>query len=561
VPLRIERSRMPADYDVLVGELAQARGDFEAARAAYERAAQKDPDSGFLHDRLARLAWQLDDVEGALREAELAFALDPESRRSRLFLGRLYRLRRDFEGLDRVLRDEAGAPLDADSAHALYQVAMERGDLEEAEALAKRLAELEPDQLRGILALASVHEQRRDWDAAIAVVRKGLESFPDHFLLFMRLAQIERARSDRAGEIAIYPQRLESHPNHYGILDRLGQAQLEAEDVDGAIETYQRIVEAYPDELNALRRLAQLEFSEGRYADAARRLEAVLARDPDQPQVAFALGQILNATGDTPGAIAAYERIGPDDPGHADARLQIVGLLEAEGRLEEALAETERLRALRPHRQLDFHAAALRVQLGDFDGGVALLESLLDGSDADAEVFFQLGAHYGTAGRHDEAIRWMQRVLEIAPDDANALNYIGYSWADRGERLAEAESMIRRALEVSPDDGFITDSLGWVFYRQAEQAMSASRRDEAMGLLEQAREALVRAAELTGGDPVVAEHLGDVMRLSGDESAALDYYEEAVELGVRESEQPDLLDKLEALRRKLGRTPPAGEES
>ncbi|HPG28749.1 MAG TPA: tetratricopeptide repeat protein, partial [Myxococcota bacterium] len=190
VPLRIERSRMPADYDVLVGELAQARGDFEAARAAYERAAQKDPDSGFLHDRLARLAWQLDDVEGALREAELAFALDPESRRSRLFLGRLYRLRRDFEGLDRVLRDEAGAPLDADSAHALYQVAMERGDLEEAEALAKRLAELEPDQLRGILALASVHEQRRDWDAAIAVVRKGLESFPDHFLLFMRLAQI-----------------------------------------------------------------------------------------------------------------------------------------------------------------------------------------------------------------------------------------------------------------------------------------------------------------------------------------------------------------------------------
>ena len=76
----------------------------------------------------------------------------------------------------------------------------------------------------------------------------------------------------------------------------------------------------------------------------------------------------------------------------------------------------------------------------------------------------------------------------------------------------------------------------------------------ARGLLDQAEEHLIQAAELTGGDPVVSEHLGDVMLLRGDKQSALDYYEEAVELEVRESEQPNLLDKLDQLRNDLGGT-------
>jgi len=67
IPLRIVRSEAPADYDVLVAEVAQIDGDLELAREAYERAAEKDPGSALIHDRLSRLAWQLDDVEGAGR--------------------------------------------------------------------------------------------------------------------------------------------------------------------------------------------------------------------------------------------------------------------------------------------------------------------------------------------------------------------------------------------------------------------------------------------------------------------------------------------------------------
>lgn len=550
--LREIRSERAADYDVLVAELAKADRDLERAREAYLRAAAKDPNSAFIADRLARLHWQLDDVDRAVEEAERAFALAPDNVEVRLFLGRLYSLGQDYEGLDRVLRDGEGRPLDADSAAQLYQVSLERGDLDEAENLARQLAEMEPDQLRGVLGLATVYEQRADYDAATAVVRRALENFPDNFHLYMRLVQIERQRGDREGEIAVYEEVLRSHAHHYGVLQRLGQAQLESNDIEGAIATYSLIVEHYPEDVRTLRRLAQIEFSAGRYEAAAERLEVVLQKSPDQPELAFALGQIKRALGDDAGALAVLGAIAPTATSYVDARLQIAAIHEVAGRKAEALAEVDRLRTIRPNRQLDYHAAGLRIETGDFDGGIAVLEGLLDGSDEDRDVLYQLGVQYGVAGDVERSIEYMQQVLEIDPDNANALNYIGYSWAEEGKNLEEAERLILRALELSPDDGYITDSLGWVYYRMAEERLAAKDEGEALRLLDRAESTLMQAAERTGGDSVVSEHLGDVLLLRGDKRGALGYYEEAVNLEVREDEQPNLYDKLERLRRDLG---------
>ena len=558
IPLQVERSNAPPDYDVLVAEFAQIEGDLELARNAFERAAEKDPRSGILHERLSRLAWQLDDVDGAVREGELALALAPESRRVRLFLGRLYRLRRDFDGLNRVLRDQNGVPLNPDSAYALFQVAFERGQLDQAEDLARELVETEPEQLRGILALATVFEKRADYDAAEGIVRDGLDTFPDHFLLFMRLAEVERTRGNRAGEISVYREVLESHSGHYGILQRLGQAQIDGNNIDGAIETFSEVVERYPDDQISVRRLASLEFSAGRFESAATRLEQALDQGGDKPELAFALGQIRRGTGDDAGAITSFSMIELTDPNYFEARIQIAAILESEGRFDEARVEIDQLRGIRADRQLDFHSAGLQISGGDFEGGIAMLEGLLDGSDADNEVYYQLGVQHGMKGRTDDALALMRRVIEADPQNANALNYIGYSWAERGENLAEAEELIRRALEISPGDGFITDSLGWVYYKMAESLFAASRKEEALQLLDRAQQSLIQAAELTGGDSVVSEHLGDVLLLRGDKRGALEYFDEAVELELRESEQPDLLEKRNQLRDALGLSVPGG---
>ena len=88
-----------------------------------------------------------------------------------------------------------------------------------------------------------------------------------------------------------------------------------------------------------------------------------------------------------------------------------------------------------------------------------------------------------------------KRALELFPDQAHVLNYLGYSWIDQGINLDEGMRMIRRAVEQRPDDGYIVDSLGWAHYRIREY-------DEAVKQLE-------RAVELKPQDPTINDHLGD----------------------------------------------------
>jgi tetratricopeptide (TPR) repeat protein len=112
--------------------------------------------------------------------------------------------------------------------------------------------------------------------------------------------------------------------------------------------------------------------------------------------------------------------------------------------------------------------------------------------------------------------------------------------------------MIERALELRPDDGYITDSLGWIYYMRARPLVEDGRTEEAHALLSRAVDELERAAQLTGGDPVVSEHLGDVYLLMGEPERALEMFEQAVRQDPRWEEQPELREKLERLRRELG---------
>jgi tetratricopeptide (TPR) repeat protein len=95
----------------------------------------------------------------------------------------------------------------------------------------------------------------------------------------------------------------------------------------------------------------------------------------------------------------------------------------------------------------------------------------------------------------------MRAVLALAPDHAEALNYIGYRFAEQGVNLDEAEAMLRRALRASPRSGHIVDSLGWLRLRQGDVTGSVA-------LLEQ-------ADRLLGPDPEVLDHLGDAYRAAG----------------------------------------------
>ena len=102
---------------------------------------------------------------------------------------------------------------------------------------------------------------------------------------------------------------------------------------------------------------------------------------------------------------------------------------------------------------------------------------------------------FGEVRLTDEALACMHRALEKNPDNASALNYIGYTWAEKGVKLDEAEEMISRAIELRPEDGYIVDSLGWVYYMRARPLVDDGRSQEARLLLGRAIAELERASQ------------------------------------------------------------------
>jgi tetratricopeptide (TPR) repeat protein len=236
-----------------------------------------------------------------------------------------------------------------------------------------------------------------------------------------------------------------------------------------------------------------------------------------------------------------------------EARTQIAGIYEKKGDYDRAIAEVERARARGEARPLDLYVASLRSRAGDFDGALEFLQGLLKQAPDDAELLYNIGVIHGEAKRTGEALEWMEKALAKQPDHAGALNYIGYSWAEKGTNLDQAEKYISRALELKPDDGYITDSLAWVYYMRARELAERGKTRDAKRLYERAIRELEKANELTGGDPVISEHMGDVYLSLGRKERALEMYQEALQLDPRDSEQPQLREKHDKLRRELGR--------
>ncbi len=552
----VERPGAPPEYDYLVARQLELEGNLEESLAAYQRALAKDPGSALLHRKVAELLARGGRADEAVGFAERALELDPDDTDVRIFLGTLHRIRRDVDSAERVLLEPDGTPLDADAALLLYGSYADSGRLDDALRIGRWLVRAEPTNLRSYFALARALERMEQYDEAEQTLRQALRQQPKNLAVYSALARARRQRGDRDGEIEIYREVLRFEPHHHPTLVALADAYIGLERWDDARRVLEDIERRYPEDLRSVVRLGYLDLEQQDYAAASARFEQALAENPEQHEVHYLLGMVQRRAGRLDEAQASFERVPPEHERWSDARLQVAALKERNQDFRGALAEAEAVRARAPSRALDLYVASLRAKAGDFDKAAEFLTELLEASPGDEELLYNLGVVHGEAGHSEESLRYMNEVLARNPDHAGALNYVGYTLAEQGRDLEEAERMIARALEQRPDDGYITDSLGWVYYMRAKPLLeSGDHEQEQRGraLLERAIRELRRAAELTGGDPVISEHLGDAYRLLDDKPAALRFYEEAVGLTPRDGEQPDLIDKLERLRRELER--------
>jgi tetratricopeptide (TPR) repeat protein len=142
---------------------------------------------------------------------------------------------------------------------------------------------------------------------------------------------------------------------------------------------------------------------------------------------------------------------------------------------------------------------------------------------------FAYAAALERSGSWDEAVKEFRKLLAKEPDNAAALNYLGYMFADRDVHLDEARAMVGKAVELDPTSGAFQDSLGWVYYR--------------LGELDRAEKYLSEAIRLEPFDATVNEHVGDLFRARGDKVKAAAAYRQALTLGPEEAGQKERIEK------------------
>lgn len=264
-------------------------------------------------------------------------------------------------------------------------------------------------------------------------------------------------------------------------------------------------------------------------------LRLALYLNPDLSEASLALGRLFELEGQNEEALAVYETIADGDLIAQEARLREVWALEALGRSGEALDRLRDLLTRSPETPDAVSALAnLLRQRNELKEAITQYSRALSLIEEETERHWVL--YYARAIAYDQTGDWIHaesdllHALKLSPGQPDVLNYLGYSWVDRGTNLKDAHAMLEEAVSLRPNDGYIVDSIGWSHYKT--------------GNLDQAVHFLERAVLLRPEDPTINEHLGDAYWAVGRRIEARFQWSHALSLGADE-------ERVEILKAKI----------
>ncbi|MBN2037704.1 MAG: tetratricopeptide repeat protein, partial [Chitinispirillaceae bacterium] len=264
------------------------------------------------------------------------------------------------------------------------------------------------------------------------------------------------------------------------------------------------------------RTLAILYYYDQRFARAESLLKTLLESAFDDEELHYYLGLVFAATKRADDARLQLEKAVALNPAFAEPWRELCYLSIREGRYDDALAVAQRYVRKAPESTSSWRLKGYVLSMQKkYKQAIKTFTRALELDTADATTWFELGSSYERTGDISRAAAMFRKELSLRPDDPAASNYLGYMWAEKGMRLDSAEVLIRSALSKDPYNGAYLDSYAWIFFQK--------------GSIEDAyawiKESLARIAN----DPVVYEHLGDILQRKGDPLGARGAYHKSLE--------------------------------
>ena len=366
------------------------------------------------------------------------------------------------------------------NARALYllsQAYRRLGDFKQAEASARRVIAQNNKSPWGYYALAETLEVRHQYQAVVDELAPVVASF--------------RGKSDASFDVGI-------------LLPHLGFAYQELGQHDKAIAAFEDARKLAPNDPATAGYLIEANIAAKKYGAAVDAAKAALAQNPNDLRLTRLQAQALRHNGKTDQGIALLEEAVRR---HADEPLAYVSLAQA-------------------YSEADRGAQAVKV-----------LQEAQAKFPTDDTIAFELGTVFDKQKKFADAESAFRQVLARDPENATALNYLGYMLAERGERLDESVTYLKKALQIEPENGSFLDSLGWAYFRSDK--------------LDLAEDNLRRAADQLRTNSVIQDHYGDVLFKLGRYDEAIAAFTRALNGDGDSIDKSGIDRKIRAAKQKL----------
>ncbi len=513
---------------LLVAEFAAHRGDLVLAVKNYLEAARETRDAG-VAQRATSLALHARDNAASLAAASQWASLDADNAdavamHAALLVrnGRTDRALARFNDMITMAGDQRRVAYSR-----ITEILGRSGKPQEAFALMESLLVGRPNDQDAQFALAELAARLGMTERAITELKGLREASPDEERTFDFSARV--LQSAQRGEEAL--QVLESYlarqPEAHRARMTYGRMLVTAERFADAGEQFEQLTESLPDSAEARHAYAIVLLQNEQYEAAKEQFEALINAGKRSDSSHYYIGQIEEILDNDTAALEAYRNVYAGEL-RLNAQMRVAVLTAKAGNVNEARARLQGLRRSYPSEAIRLYRAEaeLLANRQNYDGAIGIYDQALQAHPQNTDLLYSRAMVAVRAERIAMFERDLRDILSREPENADALNALGYTLADKTDRFQEALGLIERAIALKPNDHYIIDSLGWVLHK-------LERHEEAL-------EHLVRARDISP-DAEISAHIVKVLWTLGRQDEARAALREALE---RDPEDKALLDEL-----------------